>query len=187
MLRQERITPCLSVLCYSWNMAVQHVDLRGGGPAPLLDINRSFYWIQLLSILSLSSNNTYSVISCPSAQKSKSNKPPVVWLCPKSLVPVTRQEACRKTHPSTCWETSAWPELSCILAEIVHPLHYRGWRATCHLPRVFKLNLTNFQAESNKQSGVLSVPVPFPFPSGMDRLYHTNCSVELGLWCQAAL
>lgn len=65
-------------------------------------------------------------------------------------------------HPSkTCGETWARPKLYSILAEIVHPLHYRGLKATCHLPRVFKLNLTNFQAETNKQSGVFIVRVPF--------------------------
>lgn len=51
--------------------------------------------------------------------------------------------------------------LSSILAEMACPLRYRGWQATCRYPRVFKLKLTNFQAELNKQSGVLIVRVPF--------------------------
>lgn len=68
-------------------------------------------------------------------------------------------EVLRKMHLSnTCW---ACLKLPSILAEIVHPLHYRGWKATCYPPRVFKLHLTNFQAELNKQSRVLIVHAPF--------------------------
>ncbi len=63
------------------------------------------------------------------------------------------------------WGALAWPKLSSILAEIVHPLHYRGWQTIRHLPRVLKLNLTNFQAELNKQSKSLLLMCPFPFQS----------------------
>lgn len=103
-----------------------------------------------------------------------------MWLYPESLVPATQREACtqKKMHPSkTCWEAVAWPKLSSILAKIVHPLHYRGWQATCHLPRVFKLNLTNFQAELNKQSKVLIARVPFSLsePHGLPLSHKLQC------------
>lgn len=82
-------------------------------------------------------------------------------------------------HPSkTCGETWARPKLYSILAEIVHPLHYRGLKATCHLPRVFKLNLTNFQAETNKQCGVFIVRVPF----SLSKLHGLPLSHKLQ-WC----
>lgn len=75
------------------------------------------------------------------------------------------QKVDRTMHTSkTVWEISSWPILSPILAETTPPLHYRGWKATCHLPRAFKLNLTNFQAEWNKQSRVLIVCAPFSLP-----------------------
>lgn len=69
------------------------------------------------------------------------------------------QEKCTLQKPAGRREP--YQKLSSILAEIAHPLRYGGWKATCHLPRVFKLNLTNFQAELNKQSRVLIVRVPF--------------------------
>lgn len=72
---------------------------------------------------------------------------------------MTQQEVHRKMYPLKTRRT--WPKLSSILAEMARPLHYRRWQATCRLPRVFKLNLTNFQAVLNKQSRVLIVHVPF--------------------------
>lgn len=107
-----------------------------------------------------------------------SNKPPIVWLYPESLVPVTQQGAGRKMHPSKNLLGDASPtKLSSILAEIVHPLHYGGWKQPATFPRCFKLNLTNFQAELNKQSRVLIVRVLFSLsePHGRPLSHKLQC------------
>lgn len=81
-------------------------------------------------------------------------------------------------HPSKIvGEIWARLALSSILAETASPLHYRGWKTTCHLPWVFKLNLTNFQAEWNKQSRVLIVCVPLFLPErhGLPLSHKLQC------------
>lgn len=106
--------------------------------------------------------------------KLKSNKPPVIWLYPKSLVPGKFSE--KKHLSNTCW---ACLKLLSILAEIIHPLHYKGWKATYYPPRVFKLDLTNFQAELNKQSRVLIVHAPFSLSKrhGLPLSHKLQCCV----------
>lgn len=55
-------------------------------------------------------------------------------------------------------------------------------------PECLNYILTNFSSRVERaERGLFLFACPFPFQSGVGRLYHTNCSVAVGLRCQGAL